>query len=138
MYQSGATIVTTHAPDKVSMDFCNYWFENRGQGNVFQLVVAHKHQDNSLGTTDFDANISFVTVDNHPASVKAAAVLETVVHEIAHQFGVDNSHVDKFVSVPRHDNRDLCIMSYSKPVGNGIAEFYTDCIYDIRDASDPR
>lgn len=88
--------------------------------------------------TDFDANISFVTVDNHPASVKAAAVLKTVVHELAHQFGVDNSHVNKFVSVPSHDNRDLCIMSYSKPVGNGIAEFYTDCIYDVRDASDPR
>lgn len=75
MYQSGATIVTTHAPDKVSMEFCNYWFENRGQDNVFQLVAAHKHQDNSLGTTDFDANISFVTIDNHPDSVKAAAVL---------------------------------------------------------------
>ena len=60
------------------------------------------------------------------------------MHEIAHQFQVANGHVDQNVNEKNHANTDECVMSYNRDRDNSIAEFDTDCLYDIRDAVEPR
>jgi hypothetical protein len=121
--------------DITSFAFCKVWFDNASSSaNVFQLVAAYKHDDGSFGTTNPGMNISFITTGNFSfGATNAAAIDETAVHEIAHQFGVANSHVDVNVAAPNYLMTDDCVMSYHRVRDNSIVEFETDCFYDIRD-----
>ena len=126
--------------DIVSFAFCEHWFNNSGsKANLFQIVAANKHADGSFGTTAQAKNICFITTGNFAFGANnAAAISETTVHEIAHQFQVANGHVDQNVNEKNHANTDECVMSYNRDRDNSIAEFDTDCLYDIRDAVEPR
>ena len=63
------------------------------------------------------------------------------MHEIGHQFGLKYSffggHIDKHVDHLNHAGSDNCVMSYNSDDEDGICEFCTECIYKVRDASDP-
>ena len=124
--------------DVTSMAFCNFWFENSSSSsNTFQLVAAYKHDDGSFGTTNGPMNISFITTGNFSfGATNQAAIDETAVHEIAHQFSVANGHVDMDVVAPNYLMTDDCVMSYHRVRDNSIVEFESDCFYDIRDQTD--
>ncbi len=126
--------------DVVSFAFCEHWFNNSGsKQNLLQLVAAFKHDDGSFGTANEGKNIQFITTGNFNFGANnAAAIAETTVHELAHHFAVANGHVDRRVNAKNHENTDECVMSYNRDRDNSIAEFDLDCIYDIRDAVDPR
>jgi len=124
--------------DVTSLAFCLFWFANASSSaNIFQLVAAYKHDDGSFGTTNGSMNISFITTGNFSfGATNQAAIDETAVHEIAHQFGVANSHVDMNVVAPNYLMTDDCVMSYHRVRDNSIVEFESDCFYDIRDQTD--
>ena len=126
--------------DIESFAFCQFWFDNSAnKDNLFQLVAAHKHNDGSLGTTDEPRNISFITTGNYEYGVlNFNAIPFGVTHELGHQFSVANGHVDQLVNARNHNDTDECLMSYNTDYTDAVAEFDTDCLYDVRDAADPR
>ena len=125
--------------DTVALDYANAWFyHSTSHDNVFQLLAANKCVSGWYGATSSSLNISIVATGNFSFGNNTLAIAETAVHEIGHQFDVANGHVDQPVPTPNIDGTDSCVMSYSRVRDNGIAEFDADCIYDIRDAVDPR
>jgi hypothetical protein len=131
---------TSFPSDMEAFDFCNYWFNNSGsKDNIIQLVAAYKHSDGSLGTADDPKNISFITTGNFTYGAgNANAIAFAVTHELGHQFSVANGHVDRRVNARNHDNTDECLMSYNTNFTDNVTEFDIDCLYDVRDAADPR
>jgi hypothetical protein len=131
---------TSFPNDLEAKTFCEFWFSgSASKENLFQVVAANKHNDGSFGTTDRNRNISYVTIGGATSTNNAVAqVEESAVHEIAHQFFEKHGHVDKPIETPNHEGSDGCVMSYRRIRDNGIAEFDTICIYDIRDAVDPQ
>ena len=80
-----------------------------------------------------------------PKTSNSDAIAGTTVHEIGHQFTLEegdngNNHVDKQRDYPNHENSDECVMSHNTNIGNGVAEFCDensgDCIDDIRSLAD--
>lgn len=127
--------------DVTSFAFCTHWFKHSGNGNnIFQLVAAAGHKDNSLGTAEDPDNICFVTIDNHGTVNVADQISDTGAHEFGHLFGVSNTHVDSALAVDHHlmPPTDRCIMSYSTNDTDGITEFDLNCLYDVRDCTIPR
>lgn len=127
--------------DRVAFEYCEYWHLNTGDNtNILQLVSANRNSDNTSGTSDTGAiqNSVFITIGNFNFTNNIAAIDETTVHEIAHQFEVFNAHVDQPVNEKNINNDDECVMSYNRDRDNNIAEFDINCIYDIKDAIDPR
>ena len=121
--------------DPEAKAFCQFWFDNRaGNANLVQLVAADKHVDGSLGTTFPSDNISIVTVAQHTST---PSLLDTVAHELGHQFNVSNSHVDSMSPAPNHNGTDDCLMTYHSDDTDGISEFDLDCIGDVRERTDP-
>ncbi len=131
---------TAFPNDVEAFAFCQAWFQSSAaRANVVQLVGALGHVDGSFGTADSALNISFVTTSNFSGNLEGfLSIPETVCHEIAHQFDVANSHVDAKVSALDHASLDECVMSYNRNRSNLIAELDLDCMYDVRDAVDPR
>ena len=76
---------------------------------------------------------------------KNAAKLETLAHEIGHQYGLIPGlfpHIHEGVATTdlykSHDCRDRGLMAYTRDFDdNGIAGFYIECLYHIRDHQDP-
>lgn len=127
--------------DRVAFEFCNYWFLNSvDRRNIIQLVSANKNSDGTYGTSDpgSSQNSVFVTIGNFAFTDNIAATNESAVHELGHQFNVKSTHVDSSVSARNIFDTDGCVMSYTRTRDNKIVEFDIVCLFNIRDAFDPR
>ena len=125
--------------DTVALDFCKYWFGHyANRDNYVQLVAARASSAGWMGGTSADSNISIIALEAHTGIHKEAKMKDTVVHELGHQFGVSGAHVDSNEAYTNHEGTDDCLMTYHSDDTDGISEFCTDCIYEVRDATAPR
>lgn len=150
------------------LQYSKKWYNNyEDNANVFHVIAAYRYYDyekyafsvyseNTL--TIFTGNFDlFANIEN--------AIKETVIHEFAHLYELDNDYehvdseddldwVDWETEIPpgwdptrpnlhgtpnylRPTPSDACVMSHARIRDNDIAELDSACIYFIRDASDP-
>ena len=127
----------------VAFPFCEHWRRTVSNfNNICQLVAANLHQDTSFGTGNPNGNTVFVTVTQADST---HFVNVTTSHEIGHYLRLkygDNGHVDNWptdgVKDDDHIGVGTCIMDYDKVDTDGEIEFCIKCIYQVRDAVDPR
>ena len=136
----------------IGFKFANYWFDHKSNSaNAFQLVAGVYLWDQNYGVSESGGNISIVAVQEHIPPIPGIPLPlldDTIIHELGHQFDVDQDHVDEYTNAPIHDGNtqvDQCIMSYNTNAQNMIFEFDFDrnnvqssCIGDVRTASEPR
>ncbi|MEI6915737.1 MAG: hypothetical protein WCL39_11440 [Armatimonadota bacterium] len=100
-------------------------------GRVGVTNSAYNYSVVSVGTIE-----SAYAADDRPASIR-----DTTVHELGHQFGlnnVDNIHIPHANSI---NPLDKCVMDYDCDEVDNISEFCADSpnhIWDIRQAGEPR
>ena len=123
---------------RVEKVYCRHWFINKMKKNIIQLAVVYKNARSSYGVNSSNINWTAIHTGNFIGFThRIAAISETIVHELGHQFNVMNPHVDARMNVLNHEGTDKCVMSYDRNRDNGIVEFDIDCLYDVRDENDP-
>lgn len=130
-------------------DYASSWSDNTLASvedfNLFH-VIASNYDDSSipniLGVTYQEANLTFIFSQKIIAYYDTLAdpfIRSAVVHELGHQMGVANGHVDAPTTyVANHDNTDSCVMTYIANQFDWIIEFDTICISNIKSNTEPR
>jgi hypothetical protein len=130
--------------------FCGRWFKGaqNGTANIFQLLTSLDQETGNSGVSSPPFNTATVHTKIFDHEISNA---EIVVHEEGHLFDLlgmnqTNNHIDAKVDAENHQHNDHCIMSYNNVVSNGITEFdwnatatyRNDCLFLIRNGSDPK
>lgn len=126
---------------------CDVGFDNKCY-NYIHLVIANDfEQDGLRATSDISSDLVVIFEDNiiNDANVSASQIelakSEVLVHEFGHHFELlvgtlPVVHSSSTTEYPNHESTDQGVMSYGRNLNDGIAEFYLDCIYFIRDLID--
>lgn len=145
-HEAGLSGTTTPDID----EFFAVWCKNRSESNVFHVVAAERAEigsNHGWGLTSWlwsNCSVVFIAaIDAFYGSDATAARKEVVVHETGHQFMVSPCDDDpEHFGDPNHAGTDQCVMSYDPwqsqwpHFRNGIVEFCTGCLYDIRRCGD--
>jgi len=136
----------------IGLNFSNHWYNNAGDNsNIFQIVSARDDIGGAFGYAAFERNATCIFHENHsstPAHQLDQHLRETTTHELGHLSGELQQYfkwyVDDTVDHPNHSKNpstspgDQCVMSYNRDRRDGIMEFGSEALKEIRKQEIPR